>query len=96
MKEIIELVNQYSNDMELGKQVRKLYYEHQQKIEEYMKLVEGKYIYESPDKGETIYQRPLGSPLSERTLVDRSKMVEQISESQSTTFINPYHPHKTK
>ena len=34
MKEIIELVNQYSNDMELGKQVRKLYYEHQQKIEE--------------------------------------------------------------
>jgi len=73
MKEIIELVNEYSNDMELGKQVRKLYYEHQEKIQEYMKLVEGKYIYESPDNGETIYQRPLGSPLSERTIVDKSK-----------------------
>jgi hypothetical protein len=102
MKEIIELVNEYSNDMELGKQVRKLYYEHQEKIQEYMKLVEGKFIYESPDKGETIYQRPLGSPLSERTLVDKSKSsifppeVEYTDEYYKSTFIDPYHPHKTK
>ena len=78
MKEIIELVNQYSNDMELGKHVRKLYYEHQEKIQEYMKLVEGKYIYESPDNGNTIYQRPLGSPLSERTLVEKKKIKNDI------------------
>lgn len=101
MKEIIELIRENSNDMELGKKIRTLYYQKQERIDEYMKSVEGKFIYESPDKGETIYQRPLGSPLSERTLVDRTTSsifppeVEYSDEYYKSTFIDPYHPRKT-
>lgn len=102
MKEIIELINQYPNDMELGSEVRKMYNQYQEKIQEYMKLTEGKFIYESPDNGKTIYQRPMGAPLSERTLVDKSHTsifppeVEYSDEYFKPNYINPYHPNKTK
>lgn len=31
------------------------------------------YIYESPDKGETVYKRKFGAPIATRTLVEESK-----------------------
>lgn len=32
-----------------------------------------KYIYESPDKGKTVYARELGQPISERKLIKETK-----------------------
>lgn len=68
---INELVETYPNDMELGKKVRELYYQNKQKFEELKSSMEGKFIYESPDGGKTIYQRPWGSDLTERKLVTK-------------------------
>lgn len=79
MEEITQLIKSTPNDSELGKKIRSMYYIHQQKVEEYTKSVEGKFIYESPDGGKTIYQRLIGSPLSERTLI-----------RDTEKFINPY------
>jgi hypothetical protein len=31
--------------------------------------MDGKFIYESPDGGKTVYQRPFGGDVSKRTLV---------------------------
>ena len=64
-----ELVQKYPNDMELGKKVRELYWDNLsrlQKMNEEMKDVK---IYESPDGGKTVYERPFGSDISERKLV---------------------------
>lgn len=66
---INELVETYPNDMELGSKVRELYYQNKQKFEELKSSMEGKFIYESPDGGKTIFQRPWGSELTERKLV---------------------------
>ena len=64
-----KLVKEYPNDMELGGKVRELYYQNKQKFEELKSSMEGKFIYESPDDGKTIFQRPWGSDLTERKLV---------------------------
>ena len=34
------------------------------------------YIYESPDKGETVTRRPLGGDISEREIINRSLVSE--------------------
>lgn len=67
--DINKLVEQYPNDMELGREVRKLYLENISRLEKLQKEMEGKFIYESPDGGKTVYQRPFGGDINERTLV---------------------------
>lgn len=65
---IEQLVNDYPNDMELGKKVRELYLEgrkFQDKLSEKMKDAK---IFESPDGGRTIYVRGWGEPTSSRKL----------------------------
>lgn len=64
-----DLVEQYPNDMELGARVRELYLENVSRLEKLQKEMEGKFIYESPDGGKTVYQRPFGGDVSQRTLV---------------------------
>ena len=81
---IEELIREYPNDMELGKQIRKMYYEQQDKLKEILADMDGKFIYESPDGGKTITKRPFGGSPSERVVIDKSE------------FVNPYHPNKTK
>jgi hypothetical protein len=57
---IIELINKYPNDAELGNVIRRTYWK---------ESTIGEKIFESPDKGKTIYSRQSGE--TERTLVDR-------------------------
>ena len=64
---IQKLVEQHPNDMELGKAVRDLYRKNQEYFEKYKDIK----IYESPDKGETVYERPFGGDISERKLVTK-------------------------
>lgn len=63
--DISKLVEQYPNDMELGAKVRELYFNSKKVFQE----MEGKFIYESPDGGKTVYQRPFGGDINNRTLV---------------------------
>ena len=68
---IKKIVEETPNDMELGEKIRQIYWDRIDKINKFGKGT----IYESPDGGETIYQRPLGSDISERTLVeDKSQL----------------------
>lgn len=55
---VIELINQYPNDMELGNALRRMWWRESN---------EGVKIYESPDKGKTVYSRNIGE--SQRTLI---------------------------
>ena len=67
------LVEKHPNDAELGAKVREIYWDRIDKINQYNKW-DGT-IYESPDGGETIYERPFGSDISERKLVkDKSQL----------------------
>ena len=60
---IRELIKEYPNDMELGGKVRQLYQD----------AGDGHLlIYESPDGGETVYKRKMGS--DERVLVNNDKV----------------------
>ena len=69
--DIKPLVEKYPNDAELGEKIRQIYWDRIDKINKFGKGT----IYESPDGGETIYERPLGSDISERTLVeDKSQL----------------------
>ena len=69
MNDLFKLVEQYPNDMELGAAIRKLYWDNVSRLEKMNKEMEGKFIYESPDGGKTVYQRPFGGDVSQRTLV---------------------------
>jgi hypothetical protein len=64
---IEQLVKDYPNDMELGKVVRDIY----RKEKEYLNQHKDIKIYESPDKGETIYERPFGGDVTKRKLVTK-------------------------
>ena len=55
---VIELINQYPNDMELGNALRRMWWRESN---------EGVKIYESPDGGKTIFSRNIGE--SQRTLI---------------------------
>jgi hypothetical protein len=71
--DIKPLVESTPNDMELGEKIRKIYWDRIDKINQLDKW-DGT-IYESPDGGETIYERPFGSDISERKLVkDKSQL----------------------
>jgi len=64
---VIDMVMRYPNDMELGGEIRKMVWDFERKQAElgYNDAM----IYESPDGGKTVYQRPFGGDVSDRTLV---------------------------
>jgi len=63
------LVEMYPNNMELGAKVRELYWKEREIQDKIMEEMKDKKIYESPDGGKTIYERPFGGDVSERTLI---------------------------
>ena len=76
--DITKLVEDTPNDIELGAKIREMYWDRMSKINQlnrYKGPTWSGTIYESPDGGKTIYQRPCGSDLSERKLLtDKSKL----------------------
>jgi hypothetical protein len=66
---INELVKQYPNDMELGSKIREIYWKEQETSDVLKEKMKDAKIYESPDGGKTIYERPWGGDVSERKLV---------------------------
>jgi len=64
---IEQLVNDYPNDMELGKAVREIYLQREKILEEHKDIK----IFESPDKGKTVYVRGWGQPSSTRKKVTK-------------------------
>jgi len=69
MNDLFKLVEQYPNDAELGAELRRLYWENVSRLEKMQKEMEGVKIFESPDGGKTIYERPFGGDVSQRKLV---------------------------
>ena len=66
---INELVETYPNDIELGSKVRELYWKERKLSDELNEKMKDAKIYESPDGGKTIYERPWGGNVSERKIV---------------------------
>lgn len=62
-----KLIQETPNDMELGKKIREIYNQRAKYLEQYKDIK----IFESPDGGDTVYERPFGSDVSERTLVKK-------------------------
>ncbi len=60
-----KLIQENPNDMELGKKVRDLYLKNKKVFEKYKHLK----IYESPDGGNTVYERPFGGDYTTKKLV---------------------------
>jgi len=60
-----KLVEKYPNDMELGSKVREIYWNNKKALEQYKDLK----IYESPDGGKTVYERPFGGDYTTKKLV---------------------------
>jgi hypothetical protein len=67
--DISKLVEQYSNDMELGAKVRELYCKEKELQDKLMEETKNLKIYESPDGGKTVYERPFGGEYTERKLI---------------------------
>jgi hypothetical protein len=72
--DISKLVEQYPNDMELGAAIREIYWEKRKLVDDLTEKMKDAKIYESPDGGKTIYERPWGASHTERTLVDKSQL----------------------
>jgi hypothetical protein len=64
---IEKLVEENPNDMELGKKIREMYWNNKEALKQYKDVK----IYESPDGGHTIYERPFGGDSSQRKLVTK-------------------------
>tara|TARA_Y100000389_G_C17173526_1_gene370361 strand:- start:269 stop:496 length:228 start_codon:yes stop_codon:yes gene_type:complete len=64
---IEQLVKDNPNDMELGRVIRNLYRKNQDYFEKHKDIK----IFESPDNGITVYERPFGGDISERKLVTK-------------------------
>ena len=71
---INKLVEQYPNDMELGSKVREMYWKEREVSDMLKEKMKDAKIYESPDGGNTIYERPWGSDLSERKLINKNEI----------------------
>ena len=67
--DISKLVEQYPNDMELGAKVRELYCKEKELQDKLMEETKNLKIYESPDGGKTVYERPFGGEYTERKLI---------------------------
>ena len=65
---IDKLVEQYPNDMELGGEVREMYWENK-KIQEAF-IDKKAWIFESPDGGKTVTRRRMGDDYTKRELVN--------------------------
>ena len=76
LNDLYMLVDKYPNNMELGKQVRKYYWEHTEEVEE-----EPVYIYESPDEGKTLYRRQMGETAREQ--VETPEVLEPVSRERA-------------
>jgi len=63
---IEQLVNDYPNDMELGKKVRGIYLQREKFLEEHKDVK----IFESPDGGKTVYERPFGGDYTTKKIVN--------------------------
>ena len=66
---IEQLVKDYPNDMELGSKVRELYYEGKKYMDELGEKMKDAKIFESPDGGKTVYERPFGGDYTTKKLV---------------------------
>ena len=64
-----ELVQKYPNDMELGKKVRQMYWDNLSRLEKMNEEMKDIKIYESPDGGKTVYERPFGGDYTTKKLV---------------------------
>ena len=64
---IEQIVKDNPNDMELGRVIRDLYRKNQEYFEKHKDIK----IFESPDKGNTVYERPFGGDITERKLVTK-------------------------
>lgn len=60
-----KLIEETPNDMELGKKIREMYWNNKKALEQYKDVK----IYESPDGGKTIYERPFGGDYTTKKLV---------------------------
>ena len=63
------LVEMYPNNMELGAKVRELYLKEKELQDKLMEETKNLKIYESPDGGKTVYERPFGGEYTERKLI---------------------------
>lgn len=75
--DIEQLVKDYPNDMELGGKIRELYWKDREKFDRIEEKMKDSMIYESPDGGKTVYERPFGSDVSERKLVTNQLTIFQ-------------------
>lgn len=64
-----EFVQKYPNDMELGKKVRQMYWDNLSRLEKMNEEMKDVKIYESPDGGKTVYERPFGGDYTTKKLV---------------------------
>jgi len=60
-----KLIEETPNDMELGKKIREMYWNNKKALEQYKDVK----IYESPDGGKTVYERPFGGDYTTKKLV---------------------------
>jgi hypothetical protein len=66
---IKKLVETYPNDMELGSAIREIYWKERKEYDKLSEKMKDAKIFESPDGGKTITERPWGSDLSERKVI---------------------------
>ena len=64
--DIEKLVNEYPNDMELGKKVRELYIDGRKSFDTLNEKMKDAKIFESPDGGKTVYVRGWGEYIKTR------------------------------
>lgn len=60
-----KLIQDTPNDMELGKKIREIYNERAKYLEQYKDIK----IFESPDGGNTVTERPFGGDVSTRVVI---------------------------
>jgi len=83
--DIEKLVNEYPNDMELGKKVRELYLKGRESFDTLKEEMKDAKIFESPDGGKTVYVRGWGEDINTRKLVTNQLTIfddESYKESE--------------
>ena len=83
--DIEKLVNEYPNDMELGKKVRELYIEGRKSFDTLNEKMKDAKIFESPDGGKTVYVRGWGEDVKTRKIVTNQLTIfddESYKESE--------------
>ena len=70
---VYDMVENYPNNMELGKKVRTYYWDNTEEIPDESPEL---YVYESPDNGKTLYKRKVGEYADRKLVDDDSKQME--------------------